>query len=58
MWQPSSFTPKGRQVIRAVASLLHVGPDTGTPVADSDYQVPFAFTGKLEKATRKHGAGE
>jgi arylsulfatase A-like enzyme len=30
---------------------LDVGSDTGTPVADSDYQVPFAFTGKLEKVT-------
>ncbi|MDX1962252.1 MAG: arylsulfatase [Pirellulales bacterium] len=26
---------------------LDVGSDTGTPVDDSDYKVPFAFTGKL-----------
>lgn len=26
-----------------------VGLDTGTPVDDADYQVPFAFTGKLGK---------
>jgi hypothetical protein len=28
-----------------------VGADTGTPVNDQDYQVPFNFTGKLEKLT-------
>ncbi len=28
-----------------------VGADTGTPVNDSDYQTPFAFTGKLVKLT-------
>jgi len=30
---------------------LDVGSDTGTPVADQDYQVPFAFTGKIDKIT-------
>lgn len=28
-----------------------VGADTGTPVDDHDYQVPFPFTGKLKKLT-------
>jgi arylsulfatase A-like enzyme len=28
-----------------------VGADTGTPVDDKDYQVPFKFTGKLAKLT-------
>jgi arylsulfatase len=28
-----------------------IGADTGTPVADKDYQVPFRFTGKLTKLT-------
>ncbi len=28
-----------------------VGVDTGTPVDDNDYQVPFRFTGKLAKLT-------
>jgi arylsulfatase A-like enzyme len=28
-----------------------VGADTGTPVNDADYQVPFKFTGKLNKLT-------
>jgi len=30
---------------------LDVGSDTGTPVDDGDYQVPFAFTGKINKIT-------
>ena len=28
-----------------------VGADTGTPVDDGDYQVPFRFTGKINKLT-------
>jgi arylsulfatase len=28
-----------------------IGADTGTPVDDKDYQVPFAFTGELAKLT-------
>jgi arylsulfatase len=30
---------------------FNVGADTGTPVDDSDYQVPFRFTGKIDKLT-------
>ncbi len=30
-----------------------IGSDTGTPVDDKDYQVPFKFTGKLVKLTIK-----
>jgi arylsulfatase len=30
-----------------------IGSDTGTPVDDQDYQVPFKFTGKLSKLTIK-----
>ena len=30
-----------------------IGADTGTPVDDRDYQVPFTFTGTLEKLTIK-----
>ncbi len=30
---------------------LDVGSDTGTPVDDRDYQVPFAFNGKISKIT-------
>jgi arylsulfatase len=32
-----------------------VGVDTRTPVDDADYQVPFRFTGKLDKLTVKVG---
>jgi arylsulfatase len=28
-----------------------IGSDTGTPVVDQDYQVPFKFTGKIDKLT-------
>jgi len=30
---------------------LDIGSDTGTPVNDADYQVPFAFTGKIDRVT-------
>jgi len=30
---------------------LDIGADTGTPVDDADYSVPFRFTGKLDKLT-------
>ena len=32
-----------------------VGVDTRTPVNDKDYQVPFAFTGTIDKLTFKLG---
>jgi hypothetical protein len=28
-----------------------IGSDTGTPVDDKDYQVPFKFTGTIDKLT-------
>ena len=30
---------------------LDIGADTGTPVDDRDYQVPFRFSGRLNKVT-------
>jgi len=30
---------------------LDIGADTGTPVDDTDYSVPFRFTGKLDNLT-------
>jgi arylsulfatase len=30
---------------------LDIGSDTGSPVDDNDYQVPFAFTGKINRIT-------
>ena len=35
--------------------LFDVGLDSGTPIDDNDYQVPFAFTGTLEKVTVELG---
>jgi arylsulfatase len=35
-----------------------VGSDTGTPVDDRDYQVPFRFTGKLNQLTVRVGPEE
>lgn len=34
---------------------FNVGLDTGTPIDDQDYQVPFRFTGKIGKLTVKLG---
>jgi arylsulfatase len=34
---------------------FNVGIDTGTPVDDADYQVPFRFAGKIDKLTIKLG---
>ena len=34
---------------------FNVGLDTGTPVDDQDYQVPFPFTGRIGKVTVKLG---
>jgi len=32
-----------------VDETFDVGSSTGTPVDDQDYQIPFAFTGKIRK---------
>jgi arylsulfatase len=37
---------------------FNVGLDTGTPVDDKDYQVPFRFTGKLSKLTVTFGPND
>jgi len=43
--------PKTLPIIWAWDETFDVGLDTGTSVDDSDYQVPFRFSGKLEKVT-------
>ena len=43
--------PRTQPLIWAWDETFDVGSDTGTPVDDKDYQVPFAFTGKLGKVT-------
>src|SRR6202044_314926 len=37
--------------IMSIDETFDVGVDTRTPVDDNDYQVPFRFTGKLDKLT-------
>jgi hypothetical protein len=41
--------------LMAIDETFDVGSDTRTPVDDKDYQVPFRFTGKLDKLTFKLG---
>jgi arylsulfatase len=43
--------PRTIPIALTVFETFDVGLDTGTPVDDADYQVPFPFTGKLEKLT-------
>jgi hypothetical protein len=39
----------------SIDETFDIGSDTRTPVDDRDYQVPFRFTGKLDKLTYKLG---
>lgn len=41
--------------IMSIDETFDVGVDTRTPVDDNDYQVPFRFTGKIDKLTFKLG---
>jgi arylsulfatase A-like enzyme len=41
--------------LMALDETFDVGIDTRTPVNDNDYQLPFRFTGKLDKLTFKLG---
>jgi hypothetical protein len=43
--------PHTQPLIWAWDETFDIGYDTGTPVDDADYQVPFAFTGTLGKIT-------
>ncbi len=38
-------------LILPIDETFDIGSDTGTPVDDQDYKVPFAFTGKIDKLT-------
>jgi hypothetical protein len=44
--------------LMSIDETFDVGEDTRTPVDDNDYQVPFRFTGKLNKLTYKLGPEE
>jgi arylsulfatase len=47
----SKQVPHTVPFIMTVDETFDVGVDTRTPVDDTDYQVPFRFTGKLAKLT-------
>ena len=49
--------PKTTPFTFAWDETFDVGMDTGTPVDDKDYQVPFAFSGTIEKITVDLGEG-
>src|SRR6185312_8635933 len=38
-------------LILPIDETFDIGSDTGTPVDDQNYQVPFPFTGKIDKLT-------
>jgi len=50
--------PRTVPVILPWDETFNVGLDTGTPVDDQDYQVPFKFTGTIDKLTVKLGPNE
>ena len=50
--------PKSLPITLAWDETFNVGIDTGTPVDDKDYKVPFPFTGKIDKLTVKLGPKE
>jgi arylsulfatase len=47
--------PKSLPISTGWTEVFNVGIDTATSVDENDYQVPFPFTGKLEKLTVKLG---
>lgn len=49
------YVPAGKHPDPPGADPFDVGIDTGTPVDDADYQVPFRFTGKIHKLTMRLG---
>jgi arylsulfatase A-like enzyme len=50
--------PKSLPISTGWNEVFNVGVDTATSVDDKDYQVPFPFTGKLDKLTVKLGPNE
>ena len=49
------LAPNTIPFIIAIEETFDVGVDTRTPVDDKDYQVPFRFSGKIDKLTVKVG---
>jgi hypothetical protein len=54
----SQTIPHTIPFLMSIDETFDVGVDTRTPVDDNDYQVPFRFTGKLDKLTYKLGPEE
>ena len=52
----SKTIPHTTPFLMAIDETFDVGVDTRTPVDDRDYQVPFRFTGKINKLTCNLGA--
>jgi hypothetical protein len=50
--------PKSLPIALMWSETFNVGIDTGTSVDDADYQVPFPFSGKIDKLTVKLGPSE
>jgi arylsulfatase len=50
--------PKSLPIAVAWDETFNVGLDTGTPVDDKDYSVPFRFTGKIKRLTVEIGPRE
>ena len=42
---------KSIPIIFTVDESFDIGSDTGSPIDDKDYQVPFAFTGTIDMLT-------
>jgi arylsulfatase len=51
----TSKVPHTTPFLITVDETFDAGVDTRTPVEDKDYQVPFRFTGKVDKVTFKLG---
>ena len=49
---PRAF-PKITPAILTIDETLDIGSDTRTPVDDADYQMPFRFTGTINKVSFK-----
>jgi len=54
----SHAMPKSLPITLMWGETFNVGIDTGTSVDDADYQVPFPFTGTIDKLTAKLGPSE
>jgi arylsulfatase len=54
----SKSIPHTIPVLLTIDETFDVGSDTRTPVDDADYQVPFRFTGKINKVQVKLGPSE